>query len=202
MHENQKNDDGSAAPKIKRDAYYQGKKDAVDAKVAGYPAWAAANPADAAKTMTLKFGAPIFAHFTGGTAEVAKEDSLAAISRGGNTGPAPGVPNILETPDPASSGCSEPILRRRTQGVAGGFKPVIRRRPPRTSKNPQELTLTASLRQVVDAGLNPREFAGQCRSLSRHREVTSENTLRAPTRIWVPPAALEETAVTPIHPRR
>src|SRR5262249_5951728 len=65
LHDNQKDDSGKPLKKTSQDAYYQGKKDAVDQKIAGFEPWAAANPAKATEVITLKFGAPIFPHVTG-----------------------------------------------------------------------------------------------------------------------------------------
>jgi len=75
LHDNQKDDAGKPLPVIKQDDYYKKKKAAVDAKVAGYPAWAAANPAKATEVITLKFGAPVFPHAKGPRDVLAREEA-------------------------------------------------------------------------------------------------------------------------------
>jgi hypothetical protein len=60
LHENQKDDSGNRAPTVSRADYYQGKRDAVAAKSAGFDAWAKANPTRVNEPMALKFGAGIF----------------------------------------------------------------------------------------------------------------------------------------------
>jgi len=57
LHDNQKDDTGRPLTRKNQDDYYQGKRDAVAAKSAGYPEWAKKNPARVDVPMTLKFGA-------------------------------------------------------------------------------------------------------------------------------------------------
>ncbi|MGH8502234.1 MAG: DUF4150 domain-containing protein [Gammaproteobacteria bacterium] len=82
LHENQKDDAGKPLlPPMTQAEYYQSKKDAVDAKIAGFPKWVedqakAGKPGLDKAIITLKFGAPdIFPHLEG------PRDELAAVEK-------------------------------------------------------------------------------------------------------------------------
>ena len=74
-HANQKDAGGAPLKKTSSANYYAGKKAVIDKKVAGFDAWAAANPDRLGGTMVLKFASDIFGPFSSVPAQVAAEEA-------------------------------------------------------------------------------------------------------------------------------